>query len=161
RVGAVLLVPHHHAADHLDHAALHPVHGGAVVGGHHHGGPTLVDLRQQIEDAAGGGRVAVTGGLVRQQDGGTDEVGTGDRHALLLTAGELVREALALVLQAHHLEHLGHQTTHHLARGADHGEGELDVLVGRLRGQQAEVLEHHADVAAQRGHLPRGDAREV
>ena len=99
--------------------------------------------------------------LVRQQDRGPVDVGAGDGHTLLLAAGELMREPLALVLEPDHLEHLGHQAPHHLARGADHREGELDVLIGRLGRQQSEVLEDHADVAAQRRDAPRRDAGEI
>ena len=45
---------------------------------------------QQREDLAGGFRIEVSRGFVREHDRGTVREGPGDRHALRLPAGELL-----------------------------------------------------------------------
>jgi hypothetical protein len=84
------LVADDRAAVELDHPAAHRVDDGAVVGGHDHRGAGAVDAVEQAHDADRGGRVEVAGGLVGQQDQRPVHEGPGDRHALLLAAGELV-----------------------------------------------------------------------
>src|SRR5699024_5774933 len=148
-VQALLVVADHHTVDQFDHAPAHAVYRSGVVGGDHHRGAALVDLGEQIEDALGGGGIEVAGRLIGQHDRVPVDVCAGVGHALLLTAGERMAQAAALVLQAHHLEYLGDQAPDPLAGGADHREGELDVLIGGLGRQQPEVLEHHADVPPQ------------
>src|SRR6266511_3279755 len=77
-----------------------------------------------------------------------------DRDALLLATGQLVREAVGLVVQPHQLEHLGDGAVDGVATRTDHLEREGDVLTNRLVRQELEVLEDAADRAAQRRHLP-------
>ena len=60
-------------------------------------------------------------------------------------------------LRPDQLEGLGDQVLDLLARLADHLEREGDVLGDGLVGQQPEVLEDGADVAAQPRHLPAGE----
>ena len=74
-----------------------------------------------------------------------------DRDALLLAAGELVREAVELVAEPDELQDLGHLLVDHLPRLALHLERVRHVLVGVAVGQQLEVLEDAADVAAELG----------
>src|SRR5699024_11079811 len=97
-VQALLVVADHHTVDQFDHAPAHAVDRSGVVGGDHHRGAALVDLGEQIEDALGGGGIEVAGRFIGQQDRGPVDVGAGDGHALLLTAGELMGQAAALVL---------------------------------------------------------------
>ena len=99
------LVAHDGAAVELDDPAAHHVDDALVVGGHHHGGPGLVDAVEQAHDALARGRVEVAGGLVGQQDQRAVDERPGDGHALLLTARQLVREAVLLAGQADQLEH--------------------------------------------------------
>ena len=87
--------------------------------------------------------------------------GAGDGDALLLTAGQLVREPPLLARQADEVEHLRHGVGDRVPRLADHLQRERDVLEHRLVRQQAEVLEDHADLAAQLRHLPVGEAPHV
>ena len=53
----------------------------------------------QVEDAAGGDFVQVAGGLVGQQQPGIVDQRAGQRHALLLAAGELAGPMVAAVFQ--------------------------------------------------------------
>ena len=69
-----------------------------------HGGAGAVDAVEQAHDADRGGRVEVAGGLVGQEDQRPVHEGPGDRHPLLLAAGELVREVVDLLGQADQLE---------------------------------------------------------
>ena len=59
------------------------------------------------------------------------------------------------------LEHLGHLGGDDVLGPADDLEGEGHVLEHRLVGQQAEVLEHAADVAAQVGDPPLGQMADL
>ena len=131
------------------------------MGGHQHGGAGPVDPVEQPHDALAGGGVEVAGRLVGQQDQRPVDEGPGDRHPLLLAAGQLVGQVVALLGQADQVEDLGHLGAHHVLGPADHLEGERHVLVDRLVGQQPEVLEDAADVAAQVGHPPLGQGDDV
>ena len=86
--------------------------------------------------------------LVEQQQGGPRDQAAGKGHALLLAARELVGIAAFQPLQP--------QQRHHplqllVAPGLGrilHAQGKDDVLRDGLMGEEQEVLEHHADVAA-------------
>ena len=71
-----------------------------------HGGDAHapVDVLDELEDAAGGGRVQGGGGLVAQQHLGVAGQGPGNGDALLLPAGELHRIGVGLVGQAHDVQ---------------------------------------------------------
>ena len=79
-----------------DHAVSHAddplgVLGDVVFVGHHDDGlARLVEAFEHLHDLGRGHAVEVTGGLVGQDDVGVVDQAAGDRHALLLTAGELV-----------------------------------------------------------------------
>jgi hypothetical protein len=145
----------------LDHPTPHRVDDAAVVGGHDDGGPGAVDPVEQLHDAHRGGRVEVAGGLVRQEDQRPVDEGPGDRDALLLATGELVRHGLLLATQTHQLEDLRHRFADGRLRPADRLEREGHVLRDGLVRQQLEVLEHAADVAAQVRDLVAGQRGDV
>ena len=105
--------------------------------------------------------VEVSGWLVAQQDRRVIDERAGDRDALLLAAREFVRKPLLLAGEPNEIEHLRHRGVDDVALLADHLQRESDVLVHRLVGQQAEVLEHRADLAAQLRHAPTGQPVEV
>ena len=133
-----------------------------VVGGHHDRGAGAVDPVEQLHDPDRGGRVEVAGGLVGDQDHRPVDERARDRDPLLLAAGELVGHPLALAVEPDQLERLRARPCVDLApRLADHLERERDVLGDGLVGQQPEVLEHGADLAAQPRHLPAGQPVEV
>ena len=135
-------------------APAHLVDQHLVMGGDHHRGPGAVDAIEELHDALARLGVEVPGGLVGQQDEGPVHEGPGHRHPLLLATGELAREVVGLLGQTHQVEDLGHLVGHHVARAADHLEGEGHVLEHRLIGQEPEILEDAADVAPEVGHPP-------
>ena len=59
-----------------------------------------------------------------------------------------MRQALLLAGQVHELQRLGNSRADLMFRLADHLHRKSDILVHRLRGQEAEVLEDCADLAA-------------
>ena len=65
-----------------------------------------------------------------------------------------MRKVVALLGEADQFEHLGHLGRDHVLRSPDHLERERDVLEDGLVGQEAEVLEHAADVPAEVGDPP-------
>src|SRR5699024_4776242 len=82
--------------------------------------------------------------------------GPGDRHALLLTAGELAGVLVAMTGHLHEVEHLHHGLGIAAALEPQrHGHVVVDGGVG----QQVELLEHHADAAPTDPLLPGGAAR--
>ncbi len=66
--------------------------------------PWLVQLAEEVQDLLRGFAVEVAGRLVGQEDGGVGDQGAGDRHPLVLAAGELVRLVGETVAEADHFE---------------------------------------------------------
>ena len=90
------------------------------------------------------------GGLVGQQDQRPVDEGPGDRHPLLLAAGQLVGEVVALLGQADQVEDLRAPATAMTCLGRPMtSRAKATFSYDRLVGQQLEVLEDAADVAAQ------------
>ena len=94
--------------------------------------------------------------LVEQQHVGPDDQRAGQRHALLLAAGQLARQAVAEMIEPHQAQ------APPSIFGADlrlrqlaHLEAEGDVLRHRHVRKQRIALEHHAGVALPRRQ--RGD----
>ena len=131
------------------------------MGGHDHGGAGLVDAVQQAHDPDGRVGIEVPGGLVGQQDQGPVDEGPGDRHPLLLATRELVGQVVALLGQPHQVQDLGHLGGDHVLGTADDVQGEGHVLVDGLVGEEAEVLEDAADVAAQVWDLPVAELADL
>jgi hypothetical protein len=98
-------------------------------------------------------------GLVGEQEQRPVDERAGDGHALLLAPRQLVREAGPAPGEPHARERVGRAVAHARARRAGHLERERHVLLGRAVGEEAEVLEHHAELAAQHRHVAR--ARRV
>ena len=120
-----------------------------------------VDAVEHADDLLGVLGVEVAGRFVREQDGGLLDDGARDGDALLLTAGEFVREAARLLGEADEFERLGHGRAHRAPTPAEDLEDERDVLGDRLVLEQPEILEDDADVAAQRRHLAARHRHEV
>src|SRR5690606_10820122 len=88
--------------------AVGPGGRGGVVGDHDDGGAEGVHgVAEQAEDAGGGAGVEGAGGFVREHHVGGGDQGAGDRHALLLAAGQLGGPAPRLVGEPDLREHLG------------------------------------------------------
>src|SRR5215212_6872994 len=128
-----------------DHAPR--VRGDVGLVGDHDDGLAL--RRQLLEDAhdlLGGLRVEVARGLVGEEDRGAVDERPGDRDALPLAAGELVRAVPDALAELHPLERLRGAPAPLVGRHAGVDERELDVVqCGRPR-QQVERLEYEADL---------------
>ena len=87
-------------------------------------------------------------------------IGTGTEatDALLLAGAELVGIVILLPLQTHQLQHIGDAAADLLGRSAHGPHGQRQVVEHRAAGDQAEVLEDHADGAAHQGKLLLLDA---
>ncbi len=141
----------------LDHdAAVHEQHpvgdlaGEAhLVGDDQHGHVLLGKLLHDQVDLVDQFRVERRGGLVEQHDLGLHGQRPGDRHALLLAAGEARGIGLGLVRQADLVEQLLAQRPGRLAVHALQLSGRQRHVFHAVEvGEQIEVLEHHAHVLA-------------
>src|SRR4051812_9062385 len=127
--------------------AVGPGGGRRVMGDHHERAAALVDRApQQLEDRAAGAAVEGAGRLVGEDHVGLADQRAGDRHALLLAAGELGGTVASALAEPDALEHV-----------ADRGAGEplpgqprwqRDVLLRGQRAEQVEGLEDEADALA-------------
>src|SRR6266545_7304694 len=176
QVRAVVLLDGHAADRVVRHRGQHPegpvfqpedpvgdlLQAGVVADDHHAAAVLGGELAQQPGDLAAVGAVEVGGRLVGQDERRVVGQRPGDRHALLLPAGELVGAEAEAVAQPHPFEQLAGAP---VGGGAgDPGEvaGQLDVLGGAERAEQVEVLEDEAEaVGAQGGQPPLGRAGEV
>src|SRR5919202_4298159 len=130
-VDAAVLVPHEAPVLHLDHPLAHLVDDLVVVRGHDDGRARAVDPVEQAHDPDAGGGVQVPGGLVGEQDRRAVDEGASDGDALLLTAGQLVREAPLLAREADEVEHLRHGVGDRVPRLSGHLERDRDALEHR------------------------------
>jgi hypothetical protein len=91
--------------------------GGAGVVGDHDGGLAVeVDgVAQQVEDQRARVGVEVAGRLVGEQHGGLGDERPGDRHALLLAAGQLGRAVATALGEVDALEQRVERLALHLA----------------------------------------------
>ena len=124
-----------------------------LVGDHHHRDAHLVDGLEQLHDVHAHFGVQVAGRLVRNDELGAMHQRPGHRHALLLAAGKLVRQAVHLVLQTHKGQGKGHAGLDVLGGNVGDAHGKCHVFIHRHGGDEAEILEHHAHLPAQERHL--------
>ena len=94
--------------------------------------------------------------LVEEYDGRPRRQGTGQRHPLLLAAGQLVRVAAGQVAQPDQLEHLGDPAAPRRGAGASRSSPKRDVAGRRQVREQRVVLEDQADPAPLRVHARAG-----
>jgi len=96
--------------------------------------------------------------LIGQQDRRLVDERSPDRRALLLAAGELVGQAVALAVNAHRVQHARDRAGDDLpVERAGHPQAVGQVLEDGLVADQPEVLEDHSAAAAQVRHLPARD----
>ena len=131
------------------------------MGDHQHGGAQLVDALQQHHNLQGALGVQVAGGLVGNNHAGVVHQRPGDSHPLLLAAGELAGEAVALLVQPHQLEHIGDAPAQLPVGGPDGPHGEGQIFIYRLFLNQTEVLKDDAQGAAHERDLPGGDGVQI
>jgi hypothetical protein len=120
-----------------------------------------VDPVQQLHDPDRGLGVEVAGRLVGQQQRRVVDERARDADALLLAARQLVGEAVELQRQSGQGQDVGHLGADLLAMRAGDLERIGDVVVDRAVGQQLEVLEDDAEVAAVVRHLFAVDLAQV
>ena len=161
RVQARGLVAHDAALAELDHAPAHAVDHRGVVRRHDDGRARAVDAVQQLHDPDRRLGVEVARRLVGQQQRRMVDEGARDADALLLAAGELVGEVVQLRGQAGQAQDVGHLGPDLLARVAGDLQRVGDVVVDGAVGQQLEVLEDDAEVAAVVGDLAAVDLGQV
>ena len=94
--------------------------------------------------------------LVEQQRCRLVDERAGQRHALLLAAGELSRAPILETLELDDAQNLEHTSAVLLAGNALHLEPERDVVVDRHVREERVLLEHHVD-----GSSVREDRRDV
>src|SRR5215216_3971960 len=153
--------PPHLVADHAavlegDDPLAHHVHHLLVVRRDEHGGADAVDPVQKLHDAHARVRVEVAGRLVGDEYRRLRDEGPGDRDALLLPTGELVRKLVHLPTQAHQVEYLGNLYADCAPLLARDLHRVRDVLGGGLVREQLEVLEDAPDVAPVARNLSAG-----
>ena len=157
--GALVRVLHHPAGVH-DRDLVADVRDDTQIvrDQDHRGAELLFQLLHQLQDLGLDGHVQRRGRLVRDQKPGVAGKGDGDHHALLHTAGELVRIVVhPLAPDAHQLQHVPR-----LPQGLRLGDVPVqpdhlgDLPVHRHDGVEARhrVLEDHRDLPAADGaHL--------
>ena len=97
--------------------------------------------------------------LVEQQQPRIEDDGAGERHALLLAARELARQALLVAREFDQRQRLGRPARDLRLGDVPHLQRKRHVALHREMGKQRVVLEHHADVAP--GRRQGGDFHAV
>ena len=142
----------------LDDAAVvhedHPVRDLAgeahLVRHHHHRHAVPGELDHDVEHLVDHLGVERGGGLVEQHADRVHRQRAGDRHPLLLAAGELAGKLVLLRLEADPVEELPAALDRLVLAALQHLDlREGEVLRDRQVRKELEVLEHHADARAQ------------
>ena len=120
-----------------------------------------VNVAQQRQDGLGGLRVQCRSGLVAQQNFRPVHQRTGNAHTLLLPARQALGPGVVFTLQAHQVQQLGDALVDLRLGHTRHPQGQCHVVPHRLGRQQVEVLEDHADAAAQRHQLGLGQGADI
>src|SRR6266705_813531 len=105
-----------------------------------------IEHLQETQDLVGGLAIEVAGGLIAHQQLRVGHQRARDRHALLLSAGQLPRLVLGAVGEADHLE--GDRDVLPALRGRQlrQQQRQLDVALGGEHRHEVVELEHEADV---------------
>src|SRR5690606_6486926 len=106
-------------------------------------------------------RVEVAGRLVGHQQPRLADHRAGDADALLFTGRELGRQRALALGQAQALEHRAHALADLAALHAAQHQRQRDVVEHAAVGQQAVVLEHHADLAPVHRHPAAAHLQQV
>jgi hypothetical protein len=120
-----------------------------------------VQFAEEVQQPEADAVVDVAGGLVGQEQSGPGDHRAGDGDPLLLTAGEGGRQGGEMLLQADPGQELLGVPPDLRAPLACDTQGQGHVLHRGEVVQQAEILEHHADLAAHERPLGAGQIRHV
>src|SRR6266540_532469 len=138
------------ATVHEDHPVRRRPGEPHLVADHHHRHPGRGQVAHDVQDLADHLRVQRRGRLVEQDELGVHGQRAGDRHALLLAAGQLRRHLVRLVLDADPGEQFVRPLLGLLpGLSADLDRPEADVVEHAHVGEQVELLEHHAHLGAE------------
>ena len=99
--------------------------------------------------------------LVHQQQRRIEDDGTGERHALLLAAGQLARITMREFRHLDHVESWRTRLSRSLFCTTAQGQRIGDVLADRHMRKQSVVLEHDPDIALVRGEADDAFAADV
>ncbi len=120
----------------------------------------LVQLEHQLHHRFAGCKVQAAGGLVGQQHGRLHHKGSGQRHALLLSARKHLGVMRQPFTQAHALEHFGGHGPGVFAAGQL--QRQHDVFQRRQIAQQLEALKHETNfLRAQRSAVVFAQGKNV
>ena len=128
-------------------ALLHALDQAEVVAGDQHAGAALGQFGEQIHDFGRQRRIEIAGRLVGDQKGRLADDRAGDADALLFAGRELGRQRALAGAEFQPLEHGAHPLADLRTAHAAQDQRQGDVVEHAAVGQQAVVLEHHADLA--------------
>ena len=120
-----------------------------VVGGDDHGGAQTVHLLEQLHQPLGLRVVEVAGGLVGQQQAGAAITARAIATRCCSPPDSSAGRDAGLPGQPDPAQHLADVGADLALRAAGDAQRQRDVVECRQMRQQAEILEHHADAAAQ------------
>ena len=105
--------------------------------------------------------IEIAGRLIHNDDGGTGGQGPSDRHALLLTAGELIGLVPEAMSEPHQVEQLLGANRWATGMFSD-VERYFDVFLGGQGRNEIECLKDHTDLlVADRGQLPLAEVGDI
>ncbi len=110
-----------------------------------------MQLADLVAHAATQVGIKITQRLIEQQHFRFEDQRPGQRHALLLAAGDLIHIAIVKALQVHHRQRLFDAGFDLPTRYAEHLQAVADVLAQRHVREQGVRLEHHADITLLNG----------
>ena len=116
---------------------------------------------EQRHDFGRQGRIEVAGGFVGNQQSRFADDRAGDADALLLAGRQLRRQGVGARTEAHLVEHAAHALADLAATHAAQDQRHGDVVGDAAIGQQAMVLEYHADFAPVQRDAPAAHLEQV
>src|SRR5215510_6539081 len=137
-------------------ARIELVHQRDVVGGDDDRGSRFVELDEEAQQTFGQRRIDIAGRLIGQQ-----QLRPADRGALLLAARQDRRQRPHAVAEPDPVQQLGDLVAVAVLAAAQDAQRQSHVLERRHVIEQAEILEHDTDAAAQGGQRVLAQAADV
>ena len=113
----------------------------------------FVQLCKQAQDLAGHFRIHIAGWFIGDQQVRLVDQGSGNRHALLLPAGQRRDGRVDPFAQSDPAQQIDHFIAIGILFLPRHAQRQSDIFESREMVQQAEFLKHHADTPPDRGQL--------
>ncbi len=128
---------------------------------HQRGAFAPVEFQQYFEHLLSRSAIQIAGGLVGEQNGGPGDEGAGQRHALLLTAGELNGIMIQAVGQTYPGQQFARPLRRFRPRARQFGR-QQHIFLRRQRGYELERLKNEANLAPPHfRHAVFGKARDI